>query len=217
MPSIWSIGVFANSSLYPYDAAMADESRVRLDAHKLRGIAHPIRVRMLGELRAEGPATASRLAARLGLNTGATSYHLRQLAAHGFVVEDTGRGTARERWWRAAHRGTAYDLAEITAEDDAGYAYMRSVVEVYAENARRAVEELQTRPAPWRGVGTFSDQLLRLTPDETEQLTGELMELLERYRADDPDTEPPEGTAPVSAIVQVFPRPGSLGDTEAGS
>jgi hypothetical protein len=188
---------------------MVDESSVRLDAHKLRGIAQPVRVRMLGELRASGPATASGLAARLGMNTGATSYHLRQLAAHGFVVEDTERGTARERWWRAAHRATAYDLAEVAAEDDAGYAFMRSVVEVYAENARRAIEELPVRSEPWRGVGTFSDQLLRLTPDETVRLTSELLELIDRYRKDDPDTEPPEGTAPISAVIQVFPRPGS--------
>ena len=54
----------------------------------LKALAHPVRLRMLGLLRIEGPATATTLATRLGLNTGATSYHLRQLAQHGFVVED---------------------------------------------------------------------------------------------------------------------------------
>ena len=62
---------------------------IALDAGSLRGLAHPVRLRMLGLLRTEGPATATRLAARLGLNSGATSYHLRQLATHGFVVEAT--------------------------------------------------------------------------------------------------------------------------------
>lgn len=190
---------------------MADESMVVLDAHKLRGIAHPVRVRILGELRWTGPATATGLAARLGLNTGATSYHLRQLAAHGFVVEDTARGTHRERWWKAAHQSTRYDLADVGhSDDELGSTYLRSVVEVFADTARRAVDELPDRPEPWRGVGTFSDRQLRLTPDETERLAGELMELLATYRQDDLDAEPPEGTAPVSAIVQLFPRPGSL-------
>jgi hypothetical protein len=32
---------------------------------------------MLGMLRIDGPATATTLAARLGINTGAASYHLR--------------------------------------------------------------------------------------------------------------------------------------------
>lgn len=72
-----------------------------IDARNLQGIAHPVRVRMLAMLRAEGPATATTLARRLGLNTGATSYHLRQLAAHGFIVEDTHSLSSR---WRSRWR-----------------------------------------------------------------------------------------------------------------
>jgi DNA-binding transcriptional ArsR family regulator len=53
---------------------------VRLDARNLRGLAHPVRVRMLGLLRTEGPSTATLLGERLGLSSAATSYHLRQLA-----------------------------------------------------------------------------------------------------------------------------------------
>jgi predicted transcriptional regulator len=62
--------------------------RVELNATNLRGLAHPIRVKLLGALRLDGPSTATRLASRLGLSSAATSYHLRQLAAYGFVVED---------------------------------------------------------------------------------------------------------------------------------
>ena len=42
---------------------------------------------LLSVLRQRGPATASMLAERLGESSGATSYHLRQLAAHGFVED----------------------------------------------------------------------------------------------------------------------------------
>ena len=60
----------------------------------LQALSHPVRLRMLGLLRTEGPATATTLAPQLGLNTGATSYHLRQLAQHGFV---RGRRGPRQR------------------------------------------------------------------------------------------------------------------------
>ena len=78
----------------------------------LRALSHPTRMKMLMRLRVEGPATATQLARELSLNTGATSYHLRQLAAHGFIVEDAERGDARDRWWRAAHRSTLAQLAD---------------------------------------------------------------------------------------------------------
>ena len=50
-----------------------------------------------GALRIDGPATATALAEMLGTNTGATSYHLRQLAEVGLVAEDPDLGTGRQR------------------------------------------------------------------------------------------------------------------------
>jgi hypothetical protein len=52
---------------------------------------------MLGLLRSEGPSTASRLAERPGLNSGATSYHLRNFGQHGFFVHAPERGGCRPR------------------------------------------------------------------------------------------------------------------------
>ena len=94
---------------------------------------------MLGLLRSEGPATATSLARRLDLNSGATSYHLRQLAQHGFVVEDTERGNARDRWWKAAHQAT---MTERVRPDDLEAretmdAYLQSVVTVLTEQHRQ--------------------------------------------------------------------------------
>ena len=70
---------------------MALTSSITPTAAGLRALSHPTRLRMLKLLRIEGAATATQLAGRLGLNTGATSYHLRQLAEHGFIVEDPDR------------------------------------------------------------------------------------------------------------------------------
>ncbi|HSO04905.1 MAG TPA: helix-turn-helix domain-containing protein, partial [Candidatus Limnocylindrales bacterium] len=57
------------------------------DVEALRVLSHPLRARILGALRLEGEATASQLGRRLDESSGATSYHLRQLARFGLVEE----------------------------------------------------------------------------------------------------------------------------------
>ncbi|NYH89233.1 ArsR/SmtB family transcription factor [Actinopolymorpha rutila] len=193
------------------------EHDLALDARSLRGLAHPVRVQMLGILRTEGPATATRLAARLGLNSGATSYHLRQLAAHGFVVEATDLGTGRDRWWRAAHRSTWYDMRATTADAEAGDAYLRSVARIYADTLLRAVDERATLPPEWQDVSTMSDFVLQLTPAEAERLSTQILDVLRPYRRADPEAAAPEGTAPTMFQFGLFPLPGALGGTDPAS
>src|SRR6476659_4931957 len=96
----------AQVSLQRYLCDMSDPRAVNPSSAGLRALSHPTRLRMLMLLRLEGPATATSLAQRLTLNTGATSYHLRQLAEHGFIEEDAERGDARDRWWKASHEST---------------------------------------------------------------------------------------------------------------
>lgn len=57
------------------------------DLATLKALAQPRRQRMLEHLTLHGPATSATLARALGLNTGSTSYHLRELARYGFVEE----------------------------------------------------------------------------------------------------------------------------------
>jgi DNA-binding transcriptional ArsR family regulator len=96
--------------------AVPDPPRVHLDRAALRMLAHPLRSRLLAELRQYGAATATSLAARLQTNSGATSYHLRKLAEVG-VVEDNGEGTGRARIWTASTSGRPRGE---DAEEDAG-------------------------------------------------------------------------------------------------
>ncbi|GIG58144.1 transcriptional regulator [Longispora fulva] len=74
------------------------------DLEALRTLAHPRRHRILQHLEVHGPATATTLAAALGENTGATSYHLRELARYGFVAEVPDLAHGRERWWKYTER-----------------------------------------------------------------------------------------------------------------
>ena len=84
---------------------MAGPRELRLtEVGAMRAMAHPLRMRILGSLRIDGPATSAMLARRLDTDSGQTSHHLRQLARFGFVVEapELGKGShGRERWWRA--------------------------------------------------------------------------------------------------------------------
>ena len=174
----------------------------------LKALSHPGRLRMLGLLRSDGPATATTLAARLGLNSGATSYHLRQLEKHGFVVEDEDRGNGRDRWWRAAHTTTRTDLAATSPEEHDTYdAYLRAVAMLYHERMLRSLEERQLLPEAWRGVGDMSDWTLRLTPERAEALAEAVHQLIDEYGEDD-DDDP--AAAPFVLNFNAFVRPGAV-------
>lgn len=180
-------------------------SSITPDIAGLRALSHPIRLRMLGLLRTEGPATATSLAQRLGINTGAASYHLRQLAQHDFITEDAGRGNARDRWWRAAHDATRtdFDGKGESAEDVEGY--LATVAQLYGERLRAAVAEMPFLPEEWRRVGTLSDWEVRLTPAQGEALVAALVRVIEETSdSTDPDA------APFAINLNAFPRPGSI-------
>ncbi|MFI1261539.1 MULTISPECIES: helix-turn-helix domain-containing protein [Streptomyces] len=181
-----------------------------LDAKGLRALAHPVRLQLVGLLRKHGPSTATRLAERLGVNSGTASYHLRQLGAAGFVAEDAERGNARERWWRAVHQSTWFDDPELAErEPEAALAYLQSVAATYTLRVQRALNELQTMPRAWRDTFDMSDWPLRLTPGEASDLQEELRAVVARYRRDTPEgiATAPEGAERVSVITHLLPEP----------
>jgi DNA-binding transcriptional ArsR family regulator len=184
---------------------------VRLDARTLRGLAHPLRVRLLDLLRTNGPATATQLAERMGQSSAATSYHLRQLAQHGFITEDVGRGQPRERWWKPAHRSTSFDFAGLNDAEsqEPGEVYLRGVAQAYAARVTDHLDELSTLPPAWRAAGTMSNVLLRLTPEQADEVANRMWSVVEEYRrADDETAEVPDGTRRVDVQLHVFPHPG---------
>ncbi|OEU89317.1 ArsR family transcriptional regulator [Streptomyces abyssalis] len=188
---------------------------VVLDAKGLRALAHPVRVQLVGLLRKHGPSTATRLADQLGVNSGTASYHLRQLAAAGFVEEDTQRGNARERWWRSVHRSTRFhDMELAEREPEATLAYLHSVAAAYTLRTQRAVNEFQTLPRTWRDVADMSDWALRLTPEESRSLYEELVALVGRYRRDAPGVDAPQDAERVTIITHVLPEPDAPGRPE---
>lgn len=183
------------------------------DTGTLKAMSHPVRLRMLGLLRTDGPATASQLAARLGINSGATSYHLRQLADHGLVEDDAERGNKRDRWWRAAHQSTRTDLS---AEDDpearaATIAFWQTAAGEQVRVIEEAARELDELPREWADASTSSDWSIRMSAEQAHDLADRVGALIDEAVAREPAAEDaPEGFEEVVFQMHAFPRPGRL-------
>lgn len=184
---------------------MPAERRTRqLDAQTLRALAHPLRMELLDLLTIDGPATATGLAKRVGESSGTTSWHLRQLAETGLVVEDTDRGSKRERWWRAAQESTRMSAADFVHDPEMAGPLMtflhQHVDQRYREQAQ-FVAELPRWADDWRDSSTLSSTQLSLTADETRQMIQEIEAVIEHYRR-------PAGPGDEAVITQwaAFPR-----------
>ncbi|WP_284749679.1 ArsR/SmtB family transcription factor [Amycolatopsis sp. RTGN1] len=163
------------------------ESSRPIDARMLRALAHPLRMRMIDLLQADGPATATGLGKRVGESSGTTSWHLRLLAEAGLVEEDTERGNKRERWWRSAQKATRMRAADFIDDPDLAApleSFLRAVVEQRYQAEAQFLSELPQWVEQWRDKAVFGDARLSLTPEEAGAMSDEIDEVINRYRRD---------------------------------
>lgn len=187
---------------------MPPPDRLVTDVRALRALAHPLRGRLLGLLRLHGPSTATRLGDLVGESSGTTSYHLRQLADWGFVEDAGGLGTGRERWWRAVHRTTSYETADLLGQpggEEADDELLRTQVDGHARLLRAWGEQRRSLGDRWRAVGTLNDWALRLTPEQASALADELTAVLGRWAQAHPPDQPAEDSELVGVVVDVVP------------
>ena len=189
------------------DAPLEPAVRVT-DVRALRALAHPLRNRLLGLLRLDGPSTATLLGRRVGESSGSTSYHLRQLAAYGFVEEVEGHGTGRERWWRARHRMTSWRAEDLLSQQDGVHVQDEMTRLQLAGHGRVLQAWLDQRdelgPA-WASAASLNDYGLRLTPAQARDLVTELGAVLDRWMSAHPAERPTEGAELVSVLLDVLP------------
>jgi DNA-binding transcriptional ArsR family regulator len=182
--------------------------RVHLDSAQLRALAHPLRSRLLSALRAFGPATATELAQRLQTNSGATSYHLRQLADVGLIEEQPEETGGRRRCWRAAHDVTSYreTLFEGDADDRAAVDWLLGhhirLVQRWTEDW---LESRREWPTEWRDAADQSDHEFAMTPEGLAALNRDLHAVVERHRAEADPAAP--GAQRCAIVLQSFPMP----------
>ncbi|WP_040811465.1 ArsR/SmtB family transcription factor [Nocardia concava] len=153
------------------------------DPAVLRLLAHPLRRRIEEHLRA-GPVNATSLATALGESTGLTSYHLRQLAKHGFVEEVPELSTGKERWWRAVPRDRRFPRYSAqspemrTASWEIARQNLAELVELYESFESRA-DEL----GPWADAFAYSRATIRVDPARFEEFFEEYIALVKRFGA----------------------------------
>ncbi|MFI0938184.1 ArsR/SmtB family transcription factor [Streptomyces sp. NPDC021020] len=191
----------------PPDAPVPPRPTRRIDARSLRGLAHPLRMKIFELLSLDGPATATTLAERLGENTGTVSWHLRHLAEHDFIEEEVGRGTKRERWWRRVDTTNELNSADFRDDPDSRGAfgvYLHELLHQYFNRVTAYVNE--DWDTDWRTAGSIADwRDLRLTPDQLRALNAELAAVVARHTPA-PDAEPAPDALPVVVQLQAFPR-----------
>ena len=176
------------------------------DPRVLRAIAHPIRVRILHELDATGPSRAADLAGDLDIPANQASFHLRQLAKYGLVVEAPEEARdRRDRVWKIVNEeGIQLELSEMDRVPGGPAA-----VDVWSENSRRyshaVVDAVYAKARDKDAFGHLSQGALRLTKDEAKQLATELAEVTSRWSRKTRGRDPRRTTYMVMEILQDYP------------
>lgn len=155
-------GVFRKSTFN----LMALVQRRVTGADEMRALAHPLRLRLLELLGAEGAFTASEAARRLDDTPANVSWHLRTLAKYGFVRQGDGPGRARP--WKFVAQSLAFgddaeDSAAATALSDLFYEREFQVM-------RASMRQLDDEPQQWRDATEVVQSRLWLTPEEAREL-----------------------------------------------
>ena len=178
------------------------------DVRALGALTHPLRNRLLALLRLDGPSTATLLGGRVGESSGTTSYHLRQLAAHGFIQEVPERGTGRERWWRAGHRQTGWTSQALDGQPGGAEvveAALRHMVGTQGRLLGAWLHQRATLGPTWSAGSSVNDYALRLRPEQAQALQAELFDVLDRWASDHPSDVVVEGSERVAVLLDVLP------------
>jgi predicted ArsR family transcriptional regulator len=176
------------------------------DPRALRAYAHPVRMRLLGLLRREGPKTATEAAPAVGESVASCSFHLRQLAKYGLVEEVEGvRGRAKP--WRATALYTSWRSDSDDPEMAAAATMLEvQLVDLFHRQVRAWLARRDQESPAWRAAAQTNDDVLYLTATEARHL-GERTHALGdefRPRALDPSLRP-RGSRPFRVINLSFP------------
>ncbi|MGN6246448.1 MAG: winged helix-turn-helix domain-containing protein [Motilibacteraceae bacterium] len=151
---------------------------------ELKAFTHPLRVRLYLELAIAGEATASRLAQKVDAQVALVSYHLHQLAQHGYLEQVDVDGDRRERWWRLSDKRLAWQpsgLAGDPASVEAGRLVASSTLAVEYEKLQQALDRAAREPDEWADASFHDRAVLRLTADELAELHGEIIAVVRQF------------------------------------
>jgi DNA-binding transcriptional ArsR family regulator len=185
---------------------------VELDPRGMRALAHPVRLAILTRLQADGPSTATRLSETVGASPSVTSWHLRQLAAHGLVRDATEASTlrdhGRERWWEPVSRGFRFAAEPGDDGVEAARALERVMESVDGDLVGRWREDDEPRlETQWRRLAGRANTRIVVTPSELDRVERAIERLLAPYvlRKDDPPESHPSEARWVRLLRYTLP------------
>jgi len=153
-------------------------------------------------LAAQGSGTSAELARALDLNTGATSYHLRELARHGFVEEVPEQAAGRQRRWRAV----ANDF-RLPPRSRQGTHLRAAVDEVtrlsFAADIEALMRWLSEGSGEWADAVPYSKGTIQVTVEELQAFFEEYIALVNRYAR--PGEQLPAGARAVATRFLAYP------------
>ena len=175
-------------------------------AREVRALAHPLRLQLLEALLNHGPATASMLARELGESSGATSYHLRSLAAADLIVEDLDRRKGRERWWKHARKFQL--ISSAPAEDEeytAAVAQLESAMIARDDEALRYWVHHRGEYTPeWQESAFIGGWRVYATREQVDELSQHIVDWLRDRRV--PTNERPADALLVHLTYRNVPQ-----------
>ncbi|HEY3530762.1 MAG TPA: helix-turn-helix domain-containing protein [Nocardioides sp.] len=177
------------------------------DPRVLRAIAHPLRSRILDELRAAGPLRAADVAKMLEIPANQASFHLRQLAKYGLVepAPELARD-GRDRVWRGVSSELHLDEDELEASPGG-----KAAMTVFMRNKASWAHLLVDRAfAPKKKTkGTFYavvEESFRFTKDDGDEFMSDLSDLLDRWTQKTRGRDGDRKTYEFFALVQPYPE-----------
>jgi DNA-binding transcriptional ArsR family regulator len=178
-------------------------------AKQMRALAHPLRLRILGELRVGGPRSVGGLSEIFDEAPGTLSYHLGKLAEFGFVEEAPELAAdRRERWWRSVHEVTEVKAAapDAPAADHQALSVVRhQIIDVYSATLHSAIDAAERLPREWVEAAVSSDTVAFLTVAELAEASAELEAVIAKWHArSDRDWD---ATEAIQLIVHTVRRP----------
>lgn len=185
------------------------------DIEAIKALAHPRRQRIGEYLLLHGPATSATVARALGLNTGATSYHLRELARHGFVEEVPERSHGRERWWRSISQDIRFPRrSEQSPELRRAMTELEQFALARDLQAFASFQLERDELGEWGDAFPYSRGSVLVNLAELEAFFEDYIALLKRYARTPQEASP--GARKVLARFFAFPAPDIDEENEPG-
>lgn len=156
------------------------------DVDQLKAFAHPLRVRLYYQISLAGAGTVTSLANRVGEAVPLVSYHLRQLANHGFIeaAPELARNQ-KERWWRLSAQRLRWSDSDFLTQPggvEITDKLKESIVKLQFEQIQSYERIRHQLSAAWIDAAFSDDCVITMSADDLAEMYRDLRDVVDRYR-----------------------------------